>query len=160
MAEDHAEGVLQLVGDGVDELATVLVEPLELHDELLLPLVGPRAEQRPAHVATDPERSLALALRPAVLAAVADHDQRAHRLVPGAHSDEQQLAGGVRGEVVGQGLAMVAVQLVVAPHPIRLGDDHRPGHRRPARRGLDRGIEGGWQVGGGADAVRTAFVCR
>ena len=87
---------------------------------------------------TDTERGLAFALGPAVFTAVANRDQHAHGLMPGAYGDEQQLGGCVRGKVVGQGIAMAAVQLIIAPHPTWLGDDHRAGSPSPTRRSLDR----------------------
>ncbi len=89
---------------------------LQLVDQLLFPLVGTGAEQGSPQVVADPEGRLALTLRPAVGEAVADHDQHAHRFVPGADWHQKQFAGIVCDEVAGQVVQVVILQSVVAPY--------------------------------------------
>ena len=148
IADDRGQRGPQLVGDRVDELATVLVELLELHDELLLVFVGPRAEQGPSQVVAETECGVAFALGPAVFTAVAHHDYHGHRLVPRAYWHEQQLPGAVRREMLAQGISVLTVQLVVAPHSTWFGNDHRPRGPRATRCGLHSGTQRGRECGG------------
>ncbi len=86
---DRGERVLQLVGDGGDQLALVAVELLQLLDQLVLALEGARVEDGAAQVVADVERRGRLRVGPL----------RDRRRAAGQHQVAQALrAGAERGE--------------------------------------------------------------
>ena len=138
VAHDHAERVLQLVGDGRDQLGAIAVEPLELGDQLLLTLVGAVLEDRAPQVVGDVERGPAVVLGPAGAAEVAGEQHQPQGVGPGADRHQHELAGPVPREVVGQVRSAGAVEGVVAPDPAGFDDDdrlRRPGPQRGRRDG-------------------------
>ena len=68
VADDRGERVLQLVGDGRDQLALVGVERLQLLDQLVLALEGAGVEDRAAQVVADVGSRRRLDLGPVGLA--------------------------------------------------------------------------------------------
>ena len=84
VADDRGERVLELVGDGLDQLRLVAVELAHLVEQLLLALEEAGVQDRPAEVVTDVEGRVGLDLGPLGVALGAGQREAAEALGAGA----------------------------------------------------------------------------